>query len=326
MQTSTTWSTSGLAERPAFKFWNEALSASFQRVETERRVGAAPFSATLTSIGLGKLTVNTLQAQGYRVSQHPSDQDDWLFINLHRQGRCRLRQHGREQCVQGAGISLNVGASPFDLEFGDGMEMSCLRLPLQKVAERAPAIFDAVARPLRDDAKTALFSSLAGTVATHAAALSPACANVLCDTLTDLLALAIGPSVRQQESARTSLRRELMRRTCAYVEQQFSRPDLDIDEVAVKMRTSLRTLQALFRAQGTTFTQHVLEQRLLAADMLLLTEPGRRIGEVAYAVGFSDLSYFCRSFRARFGMAPKQRRECGAGHPKVDHQPVTDAA
>ena len=62
------------------------------------------------------------------------------------------------------------------------------------------------------------FSSLAGTVATHAAALSPTCANVLCDTLTDLLALAIGPSVRHQESARTSLRRELMRRTCAYVE------------------------------------------------------------------------------------------------------------
>lgn len=101
-----------------------------------------------------------------------------------------------------------------------------------------------------------------------------------------------------------------MRRSCAYVEKRFSRPELDIDEVAVQMRISPRTLQELFRAQGTTFTQHVLEQRLLAAERLLLTEPCWRISEVAYAVGFSDLSYFCRAFRTRFGMAPKQWRAC----------------
>jgi AraC-like DNA-binding protein len=38
---------------------------------------------------------------------------------------------------------------------------------------------------------------------------------------------------------------------------------------------------------------------------------GRRIAEVAYEVGFNDLSYFNRSFRRRFGLSPREVRELG---------------
>ncbi len=33
-----------------------------------------------------------------------------------------------------------------------------------------------------------------------------------------------------------------------------------------------------------------------------------RISDIAYRVGFSDISYFNRSFRARFGCTPKAAR------------------
>jgi AraC-like DNA-binding protein len=36
------------------------------------------------------------------------------------------------------------------------------------------------------------------------------------------------------------------------------------------------------------------------------------VTEIAYATGFSDLSYFSRAFRRRFGMTPRDRRHGGA--------------
>ena len=40
--------------------------------------------------------------------------------------------------------------------------------------------------------------------------------------------------------------------------------------------------------------------------LLLGTDPGRarKVSDVAYTVGFNDLSYFNRSFRRRFGTSP----------------------
>ncbi len=62
----------------------------------------------------------------------------------------------------------------------------------------------------------------------------------------------------------------------------------------------------MFAESGTTFSEFVLEQRLLLARRLLLGEPGtrRKVSDIAYTAGFNDLSYFHRSFRRRFGVSP----------------------
>ena len=67
----------------------------------------------------------------------------------------------------------------------------------------------------------------------------------------------------------------------------------------------------LFEAEGTSFSQFVLEQRLASAhDMLAdwrfdhLT-----ITAVAYAAGFGDLSYFNHTFRRRYGATPREVRK-----------------
>lgn len=55
-----------------------------------------------------------------------------------------------------------------------------------------------------------------------------------------------------------------------------------------------------------SFTTYVLEQRLLLAERQLRSLDRRAtITEIAYATGFSDLSYFSRCFRRRFGVAPR---------------------
>jgi AraC-like DNA-binding protein len=54
----------------------------------------------------------------------------------------------------------------------------------------------------------------------------------------------------------------------------------------------------------------VLELRLQRARAML-ADPryaAMRIGAVAYAAGFADISYFNRSFRRRFGLTPTAAR------------------
>jgi AraC-like DNA-binding protein len=68
----------------------------------------------------------------------------------------------------------------------------------------------------------------------------------------------------------------------------------------------------LFESAGTTFTEYVLEQRLTRAHHMLNSAlHDWTIGAIAFEVGFSNLSYFNRAFRRRFGMTPSDARRAG---------------
>lgn len=66
----------------------------------------------------------------------------------------------------------------------------------------------------------------------------------------------------------------------------------------------------LFEQEGMTLSEFVLAERLAHARDLL-ADPRHlhiKVSEIAYRVGFSDLSYFNRTFRIRFGTTPSNAR------------------
>jgi AraC-like DNA-binding protein len=67
----------------------------------------------------------------------------------------------------------------------------------------------------------------------------------------------------------------------------------------------------VFAAQGTTPGRYILARRLQRARVRLTdpTQKRRAISDIAYAAGFSDLSYFSRSFRAAYGHSPREARQ-----------------
>jgi AraC-like DNA-binding protein len=86
---------------------------------------------------------------------------------------------------------------------------------------------------------------------------------------------------------------------------------LTIASVARYFGLSSKLVQRLFERAGMTFTEFVLEQRLQLARRLLSGQDSRqnKIGAIAYAAGFGDLSYFNRTYRRRFGMTPSEWRD-----------------
>jgi AraC-like DNA-binding protein len=86
---------------------------------------------------------------------------------------------------------------------------------------------------------------------------------------------------------------------------------ITLDEVAERHGVSPRYVRMLFGDQGTSFSEFVRNERLKRARLMLLSTGIHHllISQIAYEVGFNDLSYFNRAFRSRFGMAPGELRE-----------------
>lgn len=84
-----------------------------------------------------------------------------------------------------------------------------------------------------------------------------------------------------------------------------------LTELAARHHVSPRYVRLLFEGEGTSFSEFVREERLKQARRMLASPrfDALRISEIAYAVGFNDLSYFNRSFRRRFDMTPSDLRE-----------------
>lgn len=67
----------------------------------------------------------------------------------------------------------------------------------------------------------------------------------------------------------------------------------------------------LFEQDGSSFSTYVLAERLAKAHRMLVDQHFAHlsIAQIAHESGFSDISYFNRTFRRQFGSRPSDFRE-----------------
>jgi len=96
----------------------------------------------------------------------------------------------------------------------------------------------------------------------------------------------------------------------AHIFENLGTHDLSVQNVAIHQGLSPRYIHMLFEDEGETFSTFVREQRLLHVRSMLKSPRYLRhtISSIAFAAGFSDLSYFNRSFHRRFGATPTELR------------------
>lgn len=94
-----------------------------------------------------------------------------------------------------------------------------------------------------------------------------------------------------------------------YIRARLADPDLSPDAVADALHVSRRTLYAAFAATTQGVAAAIRHERLERAHAML-AEPGcrRTIAEIAAAVGFRHAAHFSRSFRAEYGVNPRDVR------------------
>jgi AraC-like DNA-binding protein len=95
-------------------------------------------------------------------------------------------------------------------------------------------------------------------------------------------------------------------RVRAYIRAHLDDPSLSLLVIADALQVSPRTLNRLFAPIGTTPMRWVMRERLALGLRTLQQKPARRVTDVAFDCGFSDLSHFSRLFKKEFGLSPHQ--------------------
>ncbi|MDO4461555.1 MAG: two-component regulator propeller domain-containing protein [Bacteroidia bacterium] len=97
----------------------------------------------------------------------------------------------------------------------------------------------------------------------------------------------------------------LMEKVTEFIEANISDPTLNVDKLAEIVSISrVHMHRKLKELTGQSAREYILSVRLRQAA-ILLAEKKLNISEVAYALGFSNLSHFSTAFKKAYGISPK---------------------
>jgi AraC-like DNA-binding protein len=184
-----------------------------------------------------------------------------------------------------------------------------IRIPHQQVADVCKDVEDKIARPITKSEVGNLLLHQVETAHRFGSKLDAATNYMTAQYILDLVALSLGAAGDAGDVARNrGLAAARLDAIKAAILQGLGNPGLRLEHIAANHGVSTRYVQHLFSRRGESLTNFVLEQRLLSAYRSLRqpTSKSRKISDIATAVGFSDMSYFNRAFRARFGATPTE--------------------
>ncbi|MCL6601600.1 MAG: response regulator [Paenibacillus sp.] len=91
-----------------------------------------------------------------------------------------------------------------------------------------------------------------------------------------------------------------------YIEQSYANSDLQLEHVAQHVFINASYLRALYKKEfGMTVSDYVTQYRMMKAKELL-GRGGIRLSDIAEMVGYSDASYFSKSFKKFYGYSPSE--------------------
>jgi AraC-like DNA-binding protein len=307
------FSTDDFPPRQRFAAWREVLGRSLLNVEVEP-TSAGPFYANATMRALPGIKILSGSTSGviYRRPQGQVQDDDLVFSFGATRGSHAQQRNREAAAAEDGDALLMLGAEWSMVARASEGSLCALRVPrsaitasvrnvedlyCQRIAGNVPSL-QLLRRYLTvlDDLEHIATFELQQTAANH---------------VIDLIALTLGATRDAAQAAEgRGLRAARLQSIKKYVLANLSDERLSVHAVAARHEVTSRHVQRLFEETGTTFTEYVLGQRLARAHRLLtdarLAE--RTLTTIAFEIGFSDLSYFNRAFRRRFGATPSEVR------------------
>lgn len=293
---------------PAFReaFGRELVRCDFEPLEW-------PFHADMTLRdlpGLGIASVGHSQMRVGRTQSLLTDGDDALVLQITKAGGTAA-QSGREAEVRPGDAVLTTNEQVF--QFTGVRASNCVILSLSRSVLR-PLLsdFDTVLlRPVPSDTSALILLKRYLGIFDEGQALTSELVRLAVGHVYDLVAAALGATRDAIEIGNgRGVRAARLRAMKTYIAERMSSGSLTVDAVAARHDVTPRYVQILFEAEGTTFSEFLLGQRLQRAHRLLLNPAfdSQKIAAIAFDVGFNDLSYFNRTFRKQFGATPSDLR------------------
>ncbi|MBU2986881.1 helix-turn-helix domain-containing protein [Saccharophagus degradans] len=91
-----------------------------------------------------------------------------------------------------------------------------------------------------------------------------------------------------------------------FMAAEFSNPNMCMDYTLKKMGMNKNKINAILKSElGMSFIAYINKLRLSEAAIQLSNNENKSISEVAYSVGYNNISYFNRLFKEEYGCTPK---------------------
>jgi AraC-like DNA-binding protein len=94
-----------------------------------------------------------------------------------------------------------------------------------------------------------------------------------------------------------------------FIATNYTNPELDLDSVVAGTGANRNKVNELLKTElGMTYTSYLNKLRLTEAARLLTEKSAATVAEIAYSVGYANVSYFNRLFEEEYGCTPKAFR------------------
>ncbi len=273
------------------------------------------FSMDMDTFGGSDIHVSCQSSAAYRLGRlekrfRRSGQSDFV-VYLQTKGSVVQVQDGREIQLQQGDITSQDKTRPIAMKRKEECEQVLVHIPRALVLTlfgpterftsrelgKATPLGRVVASFLRGLAPVIdqLSSPTANTVSTTAGSLVMA-----------ILAEHASVKIDRHNWAEGALRY----RAEEFIRRHNLHSDLTPKTVASALNVSLRSLQAAFHSAHTTPSEYIWECRLANSEQDLTNSILKplNISEIASRNGFADSAHFCRRFKERFGMSPREYR------------------
>jgi len=146
--------------------------------------------------------------------------------------------------------------------------------------------------------------------AANAFPMSVAEMNSLTDGLIEMAAKAVAPSLAAAGASDGPSALASFVAIRRYIDRNLTSTQLDADGLAKQFGVSRSTLYRLFEPVGG-IAGYIRRQRLHRAyqEVVAAETSNARLGQIGYRLGFGTLGAFSRTFRASFGVSPREARK-----------------
>lgn len=276
-------------------------------------------------VGRVKLELGETEPCGPTREPDPSEADGLCYLlMIPLSGRLWFVQNGRKGVVDPDGYVLFNRQVFHEVWSEPGQRVLTLHVPLSDLRGRLASVEDHISQRFApNETMTRLLVCLLRGITDVFGDRDPPNPEALATEIISFVALTLGAEDCGPAIDVRNARYHLRRRIFDFIERNLGDQDLSPKKIAASSRISLSYLYSLFNDDDTTVGQFVQNKRLQRAYEILVADARghRTIAEIAYQVGFKNVSHFSRSFSRHFRVAPRDVRHVAL--PPVRPAPVS---
>lgn len=303
-----------------FEVWEDQICHTFVPLRARCADGVGAFSGQVGSAVLGSVVLADVSASHAQVERTPrlirADDPELYKFGLQTSGTSVIEQDDRQACLRPGDLAIYDTSRPYRISFSDEFRMTVAMFPrsLVRLPEQKMASLTAV-RLAGDTGLGALIAPLMAGLSTQLNSTRPVIATHLGDAVVDLVTAAFAQQMQSSiDPGSEAGHRTIVEQVSRFIDERLQDADLTSKTIADAHFVSVRYLQKVFSAEGTSVS-HLIRTRRLERCRRDLVDPARQhlsIAQVGSRWGFPDAAHFSRLFRSTYGQSPREFRKVSA--------------